>query len=270
MAEGASSPDRGVLHVIASPTCADPLRGLNIASVSVLDKGVVAAHKMAGADDVEFPLRPGSYVALANGRKGSVDIRAGQSTFVDLPCTSLPIRISGLRITKVSVSLALYGGSTEIAQLLRADIDDASSIAGLASCAPLPPDVSSMPELPGFSCGASPSFTAASLRILQRLRHLEGISARFGDRSTSLDFLGVLRGEPALIVQPIGRVPRILTDLVVLRGLPGVLKCEWSGTDSYASEDTIACSTTSHAAALSDQKAAWRLNVAYAEAFSSW
>jgi hypothetical protein len=130
--------------------------------------------------------------------------------------------------------------------------------------------MSSMPASPGFFCVATSSFNTASLVTLEVLSHVSGIGGSNARRHyESLFYLGVQRGEPALVVQPIGNSQRVRSDLAVLRGLPGVLHCGSADVGPFLA-DMIACATSSHAEALHAQMAAEHLNVAYAEVMTSW
>jgi hypothetical protein len=183
------------------------------------------------------------------------------------PIVTHPIRIDGSRTTKVLVDLNVRW--TRVEPALHDDVARASGITGLYGCAPNPPDASSMPEAPGFFCSATSAFGAASLVTVEHLSNVAGIGGRAGRHFDSLFFLGVLRGQPALVVQPIGSSQRIQSDLVVLRGLPGVLECGSADVGPMLA-DTIACATRSHAVAIRAQKDAYHLNVAYAEVMASW
>jgi hypothetical protein len=180
------------------------------------------------------------------------------------------VKIDGLSPAKISVLLDVaWRVGAESA--LRADIAQASGISGLYDCAPNPPDFSSMPEPPGFFCSATRAFSTAGLATLERLPRVATVGGgTAGRHNQSLFFLGVLRGEPALIVSPIGNDQRVQADLAVLRSLSGVLHCGWSAEQGPFLTSLIGCATSSHGAAVQAQRVAKHLNVAYAEVIASW
>ena len=188
------------------------------------------------------------------------------------PRRSLPaelIKIDGLPTVKIFVNLIF--SRAQVAPALGVDISKASELTGLYECAPNPLDTSSMPAPPGFFCSATSGFNASSLAALERLPDVTGVGGGNARRQyESLFFLGVLRGEPALVVQPIGNISRIHADLAALRRLPGVLHCGWSGGRGPMMGPTIACAMSSHAAAIRDEKAARSFTVSYAEVIANW
>jgi len=123
-----------------------------------------------------------------------------------------------------------------------------------------------MPAPPGFYCLASDSFSSASLASLERLPVVQDIGASTARRHyESLYLLGVQRGQWAIIMQPVGHNPsNVHADLTALRRTQGVLRCGLGRGGPFLGYE-IACSTSSHVAALQAQKVARHFNVAYAE-----
>ena len=180
-----------------------------------------------------------------------------------------PVKVAGMPPAKITVGLNV--GWTQVLPVLHADIARASGIAGLQGCAQNPPDMSSMPENPGFFCTATQGFNSNSLTVLERLPAVGDIGGSNARRHyESLYFLGVLRGEKALVMEPIGTNARIQADLAALRELPGVGHCGWEPGLGGPNGATIACAVGSRATLMHDQRAAKRLNVAYAEVITSW
>jgi hypothetical protein len=182
------------------------------------------------------------------------------------PIPSQPITIDGLRATKVTLYLNVSWSGVEPA--LRDDVAKALAIAGLHGCAPNPPDTSSMPIAPGFFCSTDSSFDDTSLGTLEQLPHVADVFGSVGHHGADLYFLGVRRGEPALVVEP-GSPQRTQHDLAVLRSVAGVLHCGSADLGEMLS-DIIACATISRGAASHAQRAAYHLNVSYAEVFASY
>lgn len=227
------------------------------------------------------PTPPGR--ALARGATPAVLclaaalLAAGLALALSHPSTprSTPRRadLRGLHLTSLGVTIDARGGRGTTQRLLASDVRAASSIPGLRACRVARVEVSSFPAPPMLACRLRGAIPAASLVRLEQLPGVESVFGRGRRRSESLYFLGVVRGEPALIVQPIGGGARALGDLRALQRLPGVLGCSWSGPEPGlpgGAGGTIACAMASRHAATVARSVAYRLDVAYAEVFASW
>ena len=175
-----------------------------------------------------------------------------------------PVTIGGLPPSKIYVDLNLDWPNAP--SKLTPDEAKASRVTGLFGCTTNPPDTSSVPAPPGFSCMASNSFSSASLASLERLPAVQDIGASTARRHyESLYSLGVQRGNWAIITQPVDLNPSNVHAVITeLRRTQGVLRCGLGQGGPFL-EDEIACSTVSHVAALHTQKVARHFNVGYAE-----
>ncbi len=175
-----------------------------------------------------------------------------------------PVTIDGLPPTKIYVDLNLNWPNA--ASQLAPNEAKASRVTGLFACASDPPDLSSMPAPPGLYCLATDSFSSASLASLERLPAVQDVGASTAGRHyESLYLLGVDRGQWAIITQPVVHTPsNVHADLAALRRTDGVLRCGLGRGGPFLGYE-IACSATSHVAALHVQMVARHFNIAYAE-----
>lgn len=188
------------------------------------------------------------------------------------PSSSTPSAdLNGLSISSLAVSLELTGHRAAVQDALTTDVAGAARVSGLTDCEMDPPTFTAAPVPWGLQCAVTGSFTAASLGELERLPHVEAIRAHTAHGSTNLYFLGVVRGEAALVVQPRGGEARALTVLAVLRSLPGTISCRWSGPEGFpvGAGGTIACAERSPRAATAAGQIASHLDVASTESIAS-
>ena len=168
----------------------------------------------------------------------------------------------------VEVTAAMNVASADLQAIITLEVDQAH-ITGLVHCRPtsLAPSSPAGPLPPEFTCATTSAFSSTSLAALERLGHVTAVWGLNPHRGTGLYFLGVHRGQPAIIVQTPSRLVR--RDLSVIRALSGVLHCQW-GPGALGDESTIACSTGSYRSALDAKASLRRLGPAGAEAFAHW
>ncbi len=174
--------------------------------------------------------------------------------------------VDGTPIVEVAAAMDVSGAVLQA--MLTLEVDRAH-ITGLVRCRPAsaPPSSPPGPLPPEFTCATTSAFSATSLAALERLEHVTAVWGLTRHRGTGLYFLGVHRGQPAVIVQAPTRL--VHRDLSVLRALTGVLHCRW-GPDTFDEEGTIACSTGSYRSAVDAKVRLRGLRVADVETFAHW
>lgn len=120
----------------------------------------------------------------------------------------------------VGVTVTMDVADADLPAMITLEVERAH-IGGLSRCAPVSLDEISIPGPvpPEFTCVTTRSFTAASLAALERLGHVTEVwGVDHHHRGSNLYFLGVHRGQPAIIVQTPTR--KVRRDLAALRELP--------------------------------------------------